>query len=330
MDSKKIIQKYTMPGAFVRVGCVLFAILLAVTLVMGVMTMNTEGADPVEFFPGDTPTGTMAYIDVVGVSPWLYRYDDMVYYSVEDAEGYLYTVRLSDSQYKAMSAQQVYWNRATESEPMPQPYHLVGYVQLTTNEVKQNLAQSWDITVADYEYYFGTLFLNATTSVSAENSAPWFIGALFSGLFALLCIILQARAASVSKKCLKVLEERCLLEKAAQQLDNPIDQLVIGKNRGILTQDFIFGKGTGAVIPYSDVLWAYKQDQRRSFVVVNSYLVVGTATMGIQNVIDMNKGDRQGFIGDALAMISQKNPEALLGYTNANRKAYKAAAKAAK
>lgn len=330
MDSKKIIKRYTMPGAFVRVGCVLFTILLAATLVMGVLALNAQVEEPVEFYPSETATGTMAYIDVVGVSSWLYRYDDMVYYSVEDAEGYLYTVRLKDSQFNAMTAQQAFWNRATENEPMPQAYRLVGYVQQTTDELKENLAQSWSITVEDYDLYFGTLFLNATTSVGAENSAPWFLGALFSGLFALLCFILQSRAASVSKKCLKVLEEHCLLEKAAQQLENPTDHLVIGKNRGILTQDFIFGKGTGAVIAYSDVLWAYKQDQRRNFVVANSYLVVGTAESGVQNAIDLNRGDRQGHIGDALAKISEKNPQAMLGYTNANRKAYKAAVKAAK
>ena len=330
MDSKKVIKKYIMPGTFVRVGCVLFTVILVLTLILGLAALTADVEDPVEFYPTETPAGTMAYIDVVGVSNWLYQYDDMVYYTVEDAEGYMYTVRLKDSQYNAMTQQQTYWNRQTETAPMPEPYRLVGYVQNTTDTIKESLSQSWGISEKEYEEYFGTLFLNATTSVGAENSAGWFVGALISGMFALLCLIFQMRASKVAKKCLKVLEERCLLDKAAQQLDNPVDHLVIGKNRGILTQDFIFGKGTGAVIAYSDVLWAYKQDQRRNFVVASSYLMAGTPWMGVEGIIDLNRADREGYIGDALAKIAEKNPEALLGYTNENRKAYKAALKAGK
>jgi len=330
MDPKKIIKKYIMPGAFVRVGAVVLALVCAVTLVMGILALNAETPDPVEFYPDETPTGTMAYIDVVGVSNWLYQYDSAVYYSVEDAEGYLYTVRLKDSQLKEMAAQEEYWNRTTETAPMPEAYRLVGYVQKTADDVRESLAQSWDITVVEYDQYFGANFLNATTSAGAENSVGWFLGALFSGLFSLLCFIFQMRAASVSRKCLAVLEERCLLEKAAQQLGNKEAQLVVGKNRGIMTQDFIFGKGTGAVLAYSDAIWAYKQDAKRGFMPVNSYLMVGTPWMDVVSVIDLNKPDKYGHVSEALAMIAEKNPEALLGYSNEFRRAYKAAVKAAK
>ena len=264
MESKKIIKKYIMPGGFVRFGAIVLSLVLAVTLVMGFVALNADVADPVEFYPSETPVGTMAYIDVVGVSNWLYNYDGAIYYSVEDAFGYLYTVRLSDSQLKNMAAQEEYWNRSTETAPMPEAYRLVGLVQNAGNDVKESLAQSWGITQGEYEEYFGVTFLNATTSVGAEKASGWFVGALVSGLFALLCLILQLRASKVAKKCLKVLEERCLLEKAAQQLENTAGHTVIGKNRGILTQDFIFGKGTGAVVAYSDVIWAYRTSSLRA------------------------------------------------------------------
>lgn len=329
MNPEKIIKKYIMPGALVPVGAIVLGLALVVCLVMGITTQGAEMPDPVEFYPDDTPAGTMAYIDVVGVSNWLYQYDSAIYYSVEDAEGYLYTVRLEDSQLAEMSAQADYWNRTTEDAPMPEPHRLVGYVQKTADNVRESLAQSWDITVGEYDQYFGANFLNATTSTGVENSVPWFIGALFSGLFALLCLVFQLRAASVSRKCLKVLEERCLVEKAAQQLENSEEHFVVGKNRGILTRDFIFGKGTGAVIAYTDVIWAYKMD-RRSYMVENAYLMAGTPWMGVENVIDLNKPDKYGHVSDALAMISRKNPETLLGYTSENRKAYKATLKAGK
>lgn len=330
MDPKKIIKHYIMPGFLVRGGAVILAVALAVTLFMGLSALNAEVPDPVEFYPIETPIGVMAYIDVVGVSNWLYDYDGAVYYSVEDAEGYLYTVRLKDSQLQAMAAQEAYWNRETETAPMPQPYRLVGYVQKATDDVRESLAQSWDITEAEYLEYFGDNYLNATTSVGAEKAAGWFIGALFSGLFCLLCIVLYARAAAMSRKCLAVLEERCLLEKAAQQLQNKDAQLVIGKNRGVLTEDFIFGKGTGMVLTYSDILWAYKQDAKRNFMVANSYLFAATDWMNPQGVVDLNGPDKTGCIGDALAVIGRRNPNVLLGYTNENRKAFREAVRAAK
>jgi hypothetical protein len=198
MDSKKIIKKYIMPNFFVRAGAILLALVCAATLVMGLLALNAETPDPVEFFPSETPTGTMAYIDVVGVSNWLYQYDSAVYYSVEDAEGYLYTVRLNDRQLKEMAAQEEYWNRETEIAPMPEAYRLVGYVQKTGNDVRESLAQSWDITEAEYEQHFGVNFLNATTSAGAENSVIWFIGALFSGLFSLLFFVLLLFASLTS------------------------------------------------------------------------------------------------------------------------------------
>ncbi len=330
MDSKKIIKKYIMTPGWVSVLGILTAVLLVVCIIMGIMARNADTPDPVDFYPSETPTGTMAYIDVVGVSNWLYQYDSVVYYSVEDAYGYLYTVRLSDKQYGEMAAQQEYWNRTSETDPMPEAYHLVGYVQKTTDEVKQSLAQSWDLSVSQYEEYFGIYYLNATTSVGAENSAGWFVGALFSGLVALLCLIFVARASAVAKKCLARLEQLNLLDRAAQQLDNPMNQTVVGKNRGILTQDFLFGKGTGAVLAYSDIRWAYQQNQRRNFVVASSYLMAGTEFMNCEGVIDLNRADRNGYIGDAMAIIAQRNPNALLGFTNENRQAYNAIRKAAK
>jgi hypothetical protein len=328
MDPRKIIKKYIMPGFLIRGGAVVLAVVLAVTLVMGIMALNAEVPDPVEFYHTETPTGTMAYIDVVGISNWLYDYDGAVYYSAEDAEGYLYTVRLSDKQLKEMSAQADYWNRETETAPMPEPYRLVGYVQKATDNIRESLAQSWGITEAEYLEYFGENFINATTNLGAEKSAGWFIGALFSGLFWLLCLVLYGRAASVSRKCLAVLENNCLLEKAAQQLKNKEAQLVIGKNRGILTQDFIFGRGTGAVLAYNDILWAYQQDAKRNFMNVNSYLIAATGWMGTQNIVDLNAPDKTGCICDALAVISRRNPNVLLGFTKENRRAYKAALKA--
>ncbi len=330
MDSKKIIKKYIMPSSTTRYIGIICAIALVACLVMGAIAANAKTEDPVDFYPSETPTHTMAYIDVVGVSNWLYKVDDVVYYSVEDAYGYLYTVRLSNRQYKEMEAQQEYWSRTSENAPMPEPYHLVGYVQAAGSEMKESLASSWDITVAEYEEYFGVNYLNATTSVNGEKSAGWFVGSVLFGVLALIFLILQGKASSVSKKCLARLEARGLLDRAAQQLENTAGHSVVSKNRAILTQDFLFGKGTGAVLYYGDILWAYKKENRRNFVVVSCNLMAGTTFMNAESVIDINGADKEGHIPGTLMYIAQRNPSAMLGFTNENRSAFNAARKAAK
>lgn len=330
MDAKKTIKHYIMPKAWIRVMTIVMLVGLAVFLTLGLITLSADQEDAVRFNPVETETGVMAYIDVVGVSNWLYKYDDAVYYSVEDAEGSLYTVRLTDRQYNAMKEQQAYWNRRSALEPMPAPYRLEGLVQVTPSNVRSSLAQSWDITTAQYDAYFGDLLLNATTSANAAASSGWFVGAMFCFIFALLGVVLGFRANAVAKKCLARLEETGMLEKAAMQLENPVNQTVIGKNRGILTADFLFGKGTGAVVAYSDIIWCYQQDQRRNFMVVNSYLNLGTAFLAPQGVVDLNRPDKQGVIGDALVMIAQKNPRALVGYSRENGQEYKILASSGK
>ena len=326
MDAKKTIKKYICPGVWMSVMGWLLAAVMVVSLVLGLATLTGTDSETqaAEFYPDDSPRGTMAYIDVVGVSSWLYQYDEAVYYNVEDTEGYLYTVRLSDAQYKAMSAQQAYWERADENEPVPAPYRLEGLVKDIPSDVRENLAECWSITTAEYDQYFGTGYLNATTTVGQEASAGFFFVALLSFIFGLLCLIFSLRAGGNAKKCLRQLEERGLLEKAAGQLEFTEGHTVIGKKRGILTQDFLFGKGTGVVVAYDDILWAYQQDRRRNFVVVNCYLMVATRFMSAQGAIDLNRADRQGTLGYALSLIVQRNPKVLQGFTSENVQAYKA------
>lgn len=330
MDSQKTIKKYILPKSWIGI---LGFVLLAAALVLAVLSVGARSSnemEAVEFYPSESENGTMAYVDVVGISNWLYKYDGATYYSVEDAEGYMYTVRVSDSEYDDMAEQQEYWNRTSETAPMPEAYRLEGYVQSTPSDIRSSLAESWSITTAEYTTYFGTKYLNATTSTGQQAAAPYFGGAMFCGILALLFLILSLSAGSKAKKYLKQLEERCLLEKAAQQLENTETHTVIGKNNGILTQDFLFGKGTGVVVPYSDIAWCYKQDRKRNFVVVDSYLMVGTAHTGVEAAISLGRADKDLVIGQAIAVIAQKNPNALVGYTGENQSAYKALVKAGK
>lgn len=323
MDAEKTLKKYILRGWMKTVGLVLCAAML-VLLVMGITAMGAANNDAAEFYPSESENGTMAYIDVVGVSDWLYQYDEATYYSALDAEGYLYTVRLSDSQFKDLKAQFDYFMSEDENAPVPEAYRLVGYVQNTPSNVRTNLAQVWEITQTDYDNYFGTKFLNATTSTGEQASAPWFVGALFCFLFAVVFLLTYHQSSKVAKKCLQRLEELGLTERAAQQLENAECNTVIGKNKGMLSQEFVFGKGTGMVVPYSDILWCYQQDRKRNFVPVNSYLMIGTMATAVVAAVELGHNDKQGIIAGALMAIAQRNPNTIVGYSRENANSFSA------
>lgn len=314
MDAQKTIKKYILPNTMSTVSIILVVVAL-ILAVIGITAMG--GADDTSelFYPNDSETGTMAYIGVVGVSDWLYQNDDAVYYTAMDAEGYLYTVRLSSIQFKKLAPQFDYWMDESADAAAPAPVKLEGLVRDVPSDVRSSLAECWEITTVEYDQYFGSKLLDATSSTGEEAGAPWFFGALLLGLVGLVFLLVSGRSKRNAKKCLKVLEEKNLLERAAAQLENPVGQTVIGKNRGILTQDFLFGKGTGMVVAYSDMIWVYQQDRKRNFVPVNSYLMVGTMATAVEAAVDLNRTDKEGVISQAMVVISQRNPDAMIGYS---------------
>lgn len=314
MDAQKTIKKYVLKSWMKTIGLV-FCLAVLVFLVLAFTAMGAADNDAFEFYPNESETGSMAYIDVVGVSDWLYQYDDATYYTVLDAEGYLYTVRLSDSQFKNMKAQYDYWNEESEDAAVPEAYHLVGYVKRISTGARTNIASVWQITTTEYDQYFGEKYIDATTSVGAQNAAPWFFGALMSFLLGGLFLMVYNRSGRNAKKCLKRLEELGLTEKAAEQLENTTFHTVVGKNKGVLSQDFLFGKGTGMVVLYSDILWCYQLNRKVNFVPANSYLMVGTMATAVEAAIDLNRNDRKGVIAEAITIIAQQNPNAMVGYS---------------
>lgn len=323
MDARKTIERYILPKTMTVVALVLVAAAL-VFAIGGITAMGAADGEALEFYPNESETGTMAYIDAVGISGWLYKYDDAVYYTALDQEGYLYTVRLSDSQYDRLSAQYAYWMDESENAVPPAPFRLEGLVKDVSADTRSAIADVWGLTTAEYDQLFGKKLLDATTSAGEAASASWFVGAMVCGLLGVAFLLATGRSRRIAKKCLKVLEENQRLELAAAQLENPLNHTVVGKNKGILTQDFLFGKGTGMAVAYSDIIWAYQHNRKRNFVPVNSYLMVGTLATAVEVAIDLNRNDRQGAIVQALEVIARQNPEAMIGYSRDNGKVFSA------
>lgn len=323
MDARKTIERYILPRTMIAISLLLVAAAL-VFGVVGVAAMGAADSEALEFYPNDSQTGSMAYIDVVGISGWLYKNDDAVYYTALDREGYLYTVRLSDNQYEKLSAQYEYWMDEDENAVPPSPFRLEGLVKDVSADTRSTICEVWGLTAAEYDQIFGKRMLDATTSAGEAAAASWFFGTMVCGLFGIALMLVAGRSKRNAKKCLKVLKESNRLELAAAQLENPTSHTVVGKNKGVLTQDFLFGKGTGIVVAYSDIIWAYQHNRKRNFVPVNSYLMVGTIATAVEAAVDLNRNDKHGVISQALEVIAQQNPDAMIGYSVDNGRVFSA------
>lgn len=129
-----------------------------------------------------------------------------------------------------------------------------------------------------------------------------------------------------ANKSLKQLEAKGLLEKAAAEMSSPSAQ-VIGKNKGMLTENFLFCKGTGIAVAYKDILWTYKHRLTRSLLfipiqVIDSLMISTADRNGVQ-AINMGGKDKQDALKGVILEIYKHNPKVLVGFSKENQKAYK-------
>lgn len=168
-----------------------------------------------------------------------------------------------------------------------------------------------------------SFFCGIFSSQSSDAIGASMTCLIFSLLVALCFFGMGFAPRKLYKSCLKRLEALGELERANEEI-NTTGAMTIGKDRAILTSHYLYGKKTGMVVRYEDILWCYRRIQRYNFVAVNSYLMVGTAFCRVQTGITLGKNDKNDEIPKAMMYIAQKNPTAFFGFTNENNKAFKA------
>ena len=140
-----------------------------------------------------------------------------------------------------------------------------------------------------------------------------------------LCAVLPANVRM--KKNLAQLELNGQLEKAAEEMDSP-NKKVIGKNKAIMTENYLFGSKNGVVIALSDVVWAYKYRLvQRAFLIpirTNDSLMIGDGKKNPIQAINMGGKDKNDELKDIILEMYRRNPERIVGYNAENAKAYKA------
>lgn len=156
------------------------------------------------------------------------------------------------------------------------------------------------------------------------------IGALLFPLgfiFLLIGLCADVPANGRTKKTLADLESKGLLDRVAAEMTGP-NKRVIGKDRAILTENFLIIKRTGRVVALNSVVWAYKHrlTQRVFLIPVNvqDSLWIGDGVKAPREMLAYGGKDKNDELKDVMIAMYNRNPRMLIGYTSENQNAYKA------
>lgn len=262
----------------------------------------------------------LSYVDT-DIFPYLFATNDDSngnFYLIRDND-YMYVAYMSDYDYERLKDETLYTDNKTE--------RVIGVSALVPTEVKklaiETVKELWpdeEITLADYEYYFGNIYLDMTSD--AVDVAFWqnflaFILGLCGTTFIIIGLINK-------KRFLKNINKLSLEDKKKIDAETLAKDAFYYANIHLyLTSNYIIlMNGTFKIIPYSNLIWLYTVEQRINGIKSTKSIVAVTdeaKTYNIAVVPALTKKYMEVF-DEVFTTISNKNAEMLVGYTPENCK----------
>lgn len=339
--SAKKLRNYLGSASWMRLLELGLLIMAAAAFVAGITLTGKQG-DPskaVEFYPAeDEMKGRYAYIDVVGVSDYVASRDTERWYAVIDRDGYGNIVKMSTSQFMTLKKHNDWWY--SDEEDFIDPTRIYGMPNKISDELADVIADVFDYeSRSDVADVFGKYYLDTTESPHDMISGIILFIAFAALLADIFLFITNASRNGTARRCIRRLNDLGLTDLAAEQLESPLTE-AIGKDTTRLSQDFIYCRPLGTVMALSDIIWLYGHVQRYNGIVVSQTLRAGGKTLKAVPVCQTEKG-KDGIGTEAFShimeVLSQRDPELMLGYSPEQQKLYndrfkeeKARAKAAK
>ena len=333
MNSEKAIKNYIGGAKWVKVLAWVSFVIMIVSIFMGTALRKSDDKSTAEKFdPFTTTKGSYVYLDVAGISDWVMEYTnnnvDTTYYIAEDSEGYWYTLILdSTSVEEEMDEQREYWDRESDDVQQPEPYRIYGKAAKITDSVAEDMASQMSLSSDEYYYYMGELLLNGKASPADDWNTLWLVAEILSGVlwlsFALANSIINKRA----KKAIQKLKELGELEQATAEF-NAEGYVSFGADGGRATEHYLFGKESGSVLRYEDIVWCYQTVMNNAYTHRNCLTAYTTDKKAV-NALSLELAYYDD-IQKAMQIISEHNPNVLLGNTKENRQKYREYKKAAK
>lgn len=267
--------------------------------------------------------GVLTYIDSTNY-PYLFAgYDGEAskYYFIQD-NNYIYVAYMDEETSNRLSDDSLYTDNKSEK--------LIGISTLTPTDVKKIAISTYNdifpdnqITIADYDSYFGSVYLDMTSSDTDVAFFQYFIASLgfIVGIF-FLCLGFISNHRF--KKNVKKMSLEQIRDVDTETLNK--DSFYYDKLHMYLTPSYIvLMNGTFKVIPYADIIWLYPFEQRVNGIKSSKAIMAVTEngkTVNIATVPAITKA-RMEMFDEIFNTIANKNKEMLIGYTSENAKLIK-------
>lgn len=262
----------------------------------------------------------LTYVDSTNY-PYLFAgYDnaDAKYYFIQD-DNYIYVAYMDQETSNRLSDDSLYTDNKSE--------RLIGISTLVSKDVKEIAVDTYNkifpdnpITTADYNNYFGAVYLDMTspdTEVAFMQYFLCFLTFVIGIFYVFFGLISTYRFKKNIKKMtfddIRAIDTETLSKEA----------FYYEKMHLYLTSSYIvLMNGTFKVIPYADIIWLYPFEQRVNGIKSSQSIMVVTKdgkTTTVLTVPTITK-NRLEIYDEIFNTIAHQNDDMVIGYTNENSK----------
>lgn len=281
-----------------------------------------------------------AYLDVQGLSDEIAIYGDAEdtndstndRYYIAFNEGYWYVVDLDFDTIDMLKEIQNYTYSTDENAVAPESVKIYGMTENIPDELRQMLVEfynegieeEYQISLENFEAYFGSVLLNARKS-PVDTSVEEMIITL--AVIAIIVIAISHITVSImTSRTKRYIKKNGYEEELARQLDDCVEEKHY-KDKVILTKDFLvdFQGNRFIAFKYADIKWVHIHNVKYYGVVTASSSIIAHLRDGKTDMQCVQiKGDStEEFLGIFNKICEKAPADCLKGFTTENQKEFK-------
>ncbi len=293
--------------------------LIVLSVVMYIISANlkTGKEEAIDYrkllFNYDNIEGEYTKLDIVLAYSFAER-DDLIYYYVQDEDGYVYVVRMTDDTFDKMEAD---YNSSSNQDNFT--YTIYGYVRKVPSDLKKFIISEFDdafgqkITADEYDEWFSDTYIDETLTGKITRHI-FFLGAgVIFDIAAVILLIIYLKTSVQLKRVMKNYNYDII----ANQLSSA--DTICYKREGIyLASQFIIFTYTGLrLMSYSDIKWMYNLKHYTNGIPIGISLMAACSDKKLYSVASTSSKNEQTLI-EIMARIHERNNNVLIGYTDEN------------
>lgn len=300
--------------------------LLVLSIVMYIIAANVKVSkeDAIDYrkllFNYDNIKGEYTKLDICSAYSFAGK-DNLTYYYVQDADGYVYVARITDETFDKMDEA---FSRS--SNPDDFTYTIYGYVREVYSDLKKFIISEFDdafdtdvkLTNSTYDDYFSDTYIDETLAGKVTLSA-FFIGAgVVSDIVGLILLLLFLVSSSRSKKSLANFDYDILYSQLASA------ETVCYKQVGLyLTGQYLIASSGGLrVLKYSDIFWMYPVKNRVNGIPTSASLAAAYSDKKVYTIASTT-ANKEDLLVEIMQKVYDRNNNILMGYNDVNVQAFR-------